>query len=581
MGLCRTVGQAAAPLPYCTAVPAERPISPLIFAELCESGDGAAFVERVVQHRGDFKALRSLIERWKKDPRPAARAAKLAFTLDPRLAPNHRLVFKRLFKQAWHDRDHELMGAFLVRLDRAVRRRRRRRYEYVGRTLEPVEVLHLSPGGLRSIFSTATTHYLRRRAWRYFRRLGFKDPEAYVPAVARALVRYTDDDVRSGENLLDNWGLMHACFGRSDVLAFNARHTNIKPDRALAAMQPTPMFERHWAAAGAADTLLKIVLDAGCRPVRVWAIELLRRHHAAALAKVDAESLLRLIDHADTDVAAFAAELLATASVAAGLPVTTWLRLLATRNGAVVAAVVDAFRRHVTFDRVTLAQAVEVATSAATPVARLGLEILELRALRTDADRAALAGLSAARSSAAGDAIARFAMARLNVPGAYRLEHVVAFFDSRLATMRSGAFAALDDTSPAAADPAFWAALLESPYDDVRAELVARLKRRKSLPGTGTDALAHLWQTVLLNIHRGGRAKLTALKQVSRRVATEPDSAKILLPVLAVAIRSVRAPETRHGLAAIVAAVEQVPALAADVSRFLPELQFDPAGACR
>ena len=88
-------------------------------------------------------------------------------------------------------------------------------------------------------------------------------------------------------------------------------------------------------------------------------------------------------------------------------------------------------------------------------------------------------------------------------------------------------------------------------------------------------------RAVLLNIHRGGRAKLTALKQVSRRMVEEPASAAVLLPVAAVAIRSVRAPEARHGLAAVVAAVEQNPALADDVAWHLPELRFDPVGACR
>jgi hypothetical protein len=341
------------------------------------------------------------------------------------------------------------------------------------------------------------------------------------------------------------------------------------------------MFERLWAEPAAAGTLLDVVLNAGCRPVRVWAIQLLKRHHSAALAKVDAESLLRLIDHADADVAAFAAELLGSASVAGSLPVATWLRLLATRNPAVVSAVVEAFRRHVSFDGLTLALGVQAATSAATPVARVGLEILERRTVRTDPDRAELAGLAAARSAAVGEAIARFALGRLNAPGAYKAEQIIAFFDSPVATVRAGAFAALADDSPAAADPALWSALLESPYDDVRAQLVVRLKRRQSLPGTGTDALARLWQTVLLNIHRGGRAKLTALNQVSRQITLQPESAAVLLPVLAVAIRSVRAPEARHGLAAIVAAVDRVPSLADQLAKYLPELQLDPAGACR
>lgn len=561
-------------------MPAERPISPLILAELYEAGD-AAFLDRIVRHRGSFKPLLPLIEKWKKDPRPWARQMRLAFATGGKLTTDNRVVFKRLFKQAWHAADHELMGAFMHRVDGFLRRRRARQYVYENRQVHTVEVLRVSPRHTTPVFSAPTTHYLRRRAWRYFRRLGFRDAAAYLPAVARALVRYTDDDVRTGENLLDNWGLMHACFGKSDVLVFGRRHTNVKPSRGLAEMQAAPMFERHWAAPPAAAVLLTTLLDANCRPVRVWAIQLLRRHHSAALASVDADLLVRLVDHPDGDVAAFAAELLQTASVAGTLPVMTWLKLLATRNGTIVAAVVDAFRKHVNFDRVTLAQAVQIATSPATPVARLGLELLERRPLRNDADREAIVELAAARCEAMGDAVARFALPRLNAPGIYKLTDVIAFFDSRLRSMRGGAFAALDDASPAASDAALWAALLESPYDDVRAALVERLKHRQSLPGASSDALAFLWRGVLLNIHRGGRAKLSALKQVSRQVTLEPATLPALLPVLAVAIRSVRAPEARHGLAAIVAAVEQVPALEAEVTSHFPELIFDPAGACR
>src|SRR5687768_117467 len=89
-------------------VPGERPISPLILAELYESGDGS-FVELLIEHRGSFKPLLGLIERWKKDPSPHARRMKLAFALATPVSFDHRLPFKRLFKQAWHDRDHELM----------------------------------------------------------------------------------------------------------------------------------------------------------------------------------------------------------------------------------------------------------------------------------------------------------------------------------------------------------------------------------------------------------------------------------------------------------------------------------------
>ena len=61
-----------------------------------------------------------------------------------------------------------------------------------------------------------------------------------------------------------------------------------------------------------------------------------------------------------------------------------------------------------------------------------------------------------------------------------------------------------------------------------------------------------------------------------------PSNAVRLLPILAIALRSVRAPEARHGLAAIVSAVERDPSLAPQVAAVLPDLQLpDAAGTAR
>ena len=561
-------------------MPADRPVSLLVLAELYELGD-STFLDLLLQHRGDFRPFLGLIEKWKKDPRPWARRLKIDYLVGGKSPWESRVVFKRLFKQAWADRDHELMGAFMYALDCCIRRRRSKRYRFSTGLIETTEVLRVPAQPQGNGFSTPTKHYLRRRAWRYFRRLGHSDAAVYPAAVGNALVRYTDDDVRTGENLLDNWGLMHACFGKSPQLAFNARHTNLSSTGRLADLAAAPMFERHWAAANAFPVLIDVLLRSQCRPVRVWAIQLLRRLHAESLPKIEAQLLLRLIDHADADVAGFAAELLSNAATVSAFPMTTWMDLLATRNPTVVAAICQAFQKHVSFDRVSIAQAVELATRAAVPVATLGLEILGGKTIRSDADIHQLAGLSKAQCAAVARRIAEFALSRLNVPGVYQLDEIVAFFDSRLRTLRDGSFAALAAQSPADTDPAFWARLFESPYDDVRVELVNRLKTRASLPGASAESTASLWQNVLLNIHRGGRAKLSALRQISDRVIREPQSARTLLPILTIAIRSVRPPEARHGLAAIVTAVDRIPSLADEVKRHLPELQLDLLGAGR
>ena len=559
-------------------VPADRPISLLVLAELYEAGD-SRFLDLILQYRGDLKPVLGLIERWKKDSRPWARQLKVDFLLGGKSPWECRVVFKRLFKHAWASNDTELMGAFMKALDRSIRRKRYTRYRYVDRVLETSEALKVPARYHGREFSNATKHYLRRRAWRYFRRLGHKDGPAYLSGIAHALVRFEDDDVRAGENLLDNWGLMHACFGKSPVLVFNARHTNLSASGSLADLQAAPMFERHWTLPRAANVLIDILLRAQCRPVRIWSIQLLRRLHGETLPKIDAATLLKLIEHTDEDVAAFAADLLNNAQAVASFPMSTWMGLLAARNPTVVATVCQAFQKHVNYDRATLAQAVELTTRLAVPVASLGLEILAAKLIHSDADQRELAKLSKAQCGALGSRIAAFAISRLNVAGRYRVDEIVGFFDSRLKTMRAGAFTALMNQTPADTDPVFWARLFESPYDDVRIELINRLTNRVSLPGASAESTAHLWQSVLLNIHRGGRAKLSALRQISDRIMREPTNAKVLLPVLAIAIRSVRPPEARHGLAAVVTAVERIPNLIDDVRRELPELEFNLTGA--
>src|SRR6185436_7407070 len=98
-------------------------------------------------------------------------------------------------------------------------------------------------------------------------------------------------------------------------------------------------------------------------------------------------------------------------------------------------------------------------------------------------------------------------------------------------------------------DSALWARLVESPYEDVRVRFVAALEDRHKAPWTvGVDALRVLWTSVLLGIHRGGRAKLTALRQIAEALLAQPENAEVLLPVAGVAIRSVRFTEARAGL---------------------------------
>jgi hypothetical protein len=202
----------------------------------------------------------------------------------------------------------------------------------------------------------------------------------------------------------------------------------------------------------------------------------------------------------------------------------------------------------------------------------MALRFLQSRRVETPDQRRAIAMLANARCEGEAASIARFSLSILGTKENYSADDVVRFFDGTLIGMRRAAWEWLTETSAGWNDSALWSKLIESPYDDVKIKLVETLKHRVALPGARIDAHVAVWCSVLLGIHRGGRTKLIALGQISRALRENPNEAEQLLPVLAVAIRSVRLPEARSGLAAVVGAIDARPEIAALVARVLPEL---------
>ena len=165
-------------------------------------------------------ALASFAARWLDDPRPWAREQLFAYVHAPMNCPGHEALVRRLFKGAEARSDHEIMGAFLVAFDRLVRREVQTRWHWDGGSWTEEVLVARGPiiahmpadrswrpwvSAAHRLFSTRSRLYLRKRAWRHFRRLGFQDPEAYLDALAPALMRYRDDDLADGEALLDSW----------------------------------------------------------------------------------------------------------------------------------------------------------------------------------------------------------------------------------------------------------------------------------------------------------------------------------------------------------------------------------------
>ncbi len=576
----------------------------MMLAEEYFANEGDLFLE-TLRRVSQPKSLAALADRWKKDPRPWARKQILAYLSQPLNCPGHQPIVKRFFKHAEENKDHELMAAFLVAFDRHVRRqiRTKRRWDFRSRTayeeeklVTPRDVIPLkldrsarnpmtgevisfgvrTPRGAK-LFKYRTRYYLRRRAWRYFRWLGHRDPAAYLGAIVNALAAYEDSDLQRGENILDSWALMHACFGEHDALEFGATHIQLKDGRTLGELSPAPMFPDVWKRSEAAPKVLALVTQARARLVRLWATQLFQREHAAFA--VPLETILALLEHEEAEVQQFGAKLLESSSSLATLPVASWLKLLQTKNEEALQRICDAFGKHVSSDRLDLAQCVALACVRPVPVARLGQRYLKERVISSSMDREQIAELANAKCAAVSTELTKWALGILGKPENYSVEQVIRFFDSMLSETRMAAWTWLLNDSPGLPDPSLWSRLAETPHDDLRLRVVDYLQRQTELPGADPNQLESIWRSVLLGVHRGGRQKAKAVQQIAHAIVENPARVESLLPVLAVAVRSVRGPEARAGLAAVVSVVEAQPALAEAVRRLLPELKLEEAGA--
>jgi hypothetical protein len=573
---------------------------------------------------GDFAA------RWLADGRPFARAALFDYLSRPLNCYRHEPLVKRLFKRAEAAGDDAVMGAFLAALDRAVRRRRTtalrtkhetfpsqaaaeaavraweaegythysavsnwsgRFYAYASRQ-EPVIVTvgqvamprppeqdrkknqPLDDGPRRYLerrhvlFSLPTRRYLRRRAWRYFRLLGKRDPARYVRAAAEFLTRYTDADTDTDIHLLDNWGLTHVLFHDSPALVRPAKGWLFAPGRSLADLTPAPYLEAAWASD--APAVFAVLLGARCRAVRQWAVWMLRRHHEGWLAAQPVATLLRLADHADPELSALGFDLLEKAPDLAAVPVEEWLARLDGDDLEKLRRLSDLLARRLGPARVALADEIRLAGHRSKPVAELGLVLLRRRTF-TAADVGGLLPLVQAESEAVRPALTAWLRETLAGFGGPPPEWVLEFLDSKHADVRAAGWEWLN-ALPLRDDPAVWHRLVESPYDDVRGPLVAELTRRAG--GADPDTVRLLWATVLLNVARGGRHKPGVVAQVVARLTEHPGEADRLLPLLAVAVRSLRGPEFRAGLTGLVALAEARAELVPAIRQKFLELQL-------
>ncbi|HEX4612048.1 MAG TPA: hypothetical protein VH092_27880, partial [Urbifossiella sp.] len=302
---------------------------------------GAAEFVDAIRGIAEAKALAVFAETWYTDPRIEARRFLHRYLAQPLNAQRHEPLVKRIFKFAEAAGDDATMARFLVALDRTVRRVRvtRQRYDYRSGRVEDEQAVIL-PGntvlsrhdGARAaaqpnqfLFSIRTRNYLRRRAWRYFRRLGRNSPERYLPAVTTALKLYADADVTDGLALLDNWGLVHILFHFSPSLEARPVGWRVAENGSLARLQPEPMYRKLWLKG---PEPVFDLLTAGCGTVRLWVIQVLKKNFPDRFSRVTLEELLHWLELPYPELNDLAAELIEKMPGLDRIPVERWLKLL-------------------------------------------------------------------------------------------------------------------------------------------------------------------------------------------------------------------------------------------------------------
>ncbi len=158
-------------------------------------------------------------------------------------------------------------------------------------------------------FSNKTRNYLRRRVWRYFRNLARRDANAYVSSLCLALSKYEDRDFQAGENILDNWSLMHACFYSDPSIRFTAAHTNLRPGGSIQNLKANPYLAAVWETEHAAEQLIHLIVSAKSTLARIWALEMFKENGKKMAEKIPFQTLTQLLKSSDSQIRLFAFEL--------------------------------------------------------------------------------------------------------------------------------------------------------------------------------------------------------------------------------------------------------------------------------
>jgi hypothetical protein len=240
-----------------------------------------------------------------------------------------------------------------------------------------------------------------------------------------------------------------------------------------------------------------------------------------------------------------------------------------------------------TADNVSLREAMELACSRSVPLAELGMAWLESMQPHSDQDFQDLLLSLDAESEHIRPKLVDQVRRKLDRVASKRSQWILEYLDSRFPDVRDVGWTWLQERTEVARDYHLWQRLIETPYDDLRLKVI-ELLQYESIPThskagqsmlidakrLSPEGIRFLWATALLNIHRGGKQKPGVVKAMIGRLHAHREEANDLLPILAVALRSIRTTEWQAGLAGIVTWIEKNPDVSDMVQAHFPELNL-------
>jgi hypothetical protein len=285
-----------------------------------------------------------------------------------------------------------------------------------------------------------------------------------------------------------------------------------------------------------------------------------------------AKALLQSADKRDW---AAAAEILASPEARAQLTALGWLELLHITKNEGALAVVRALAEELADPKpLSIEQCVEIASGAA-PAAELGLAWAQRKPIKGEAEVRALVALGRAEAPRVRERAVEWVLSVIERSPHSRIEHLRDLIASPHKDVRRPALALMRKALRFRDATPLWAALSESPHDDVRAFLLIHLTRRGA--AFPPEAPRHVWASALLAVLGGGVEARGAARGIAEHIAARPLDVEPLLPLLDIALRRARDPERAAALDVVARAAAREPALREALAKALPDLAGERA----